>query len=87
MAVYAIHMPAGSETVKQSIRTVVTGENSILEVDDTYWFVVSDCITPGELYQRLAPDNDKGKFIVTSVVAYYGYHDRSVWHWLAAKVV
>ena len=86
MSVYAIHVSGNSAAIKESIEKSFT-LGSFYGVDEQLWFVDSPFVTTREVSQLIAPNNDKGRFLVLPVVSYYGYHDKAVWEWLSAKGV
>lgn len=83
MTVFAIMAPAASPGLQAAIERSFA--NNFLKLADNEWLVAANDLTTQQIGERLGPKGENGKFVVVSVVSYWGYHDRNIWEWLKVK--
>ena len=60
-------------------------DDDYLKVGPCQWLVHSDVSTSKVVWERLVRDDEQPTGLVLPVRGYYGYHNETIWEWLAAK--
>ena len=84
MTIYSVVATAHKTLMEQAIQRNY-GPLDYFRISDGVWFVSSAIPTPRDLGQQLAPNNECGTFLITSISGYYGFYAPDLWDWLKSK--
>jgi hypothetical protein len=82
MTIFAIIAPAANEALRESIQQHFSRN---LEFAPGQFVVSINGLTAQQVSLQIGADESKGKFVVFSVAAYWGHHDKTLWEWMAVN--
>jgi hypothetical protein len=82
MTIFAIISPAANPALGAAVQAHFPKN---LEYAPGQFVVSVGAMTAQQVSNRIAPDGSKGKFVVFSVAAYWGHHDKNLWEWLSVN--
>ena len=87
MPVFAVFEVSNPDAIRSKLN--LYHRDSYLEVSPSTFFVADRNITSVQLGGRLglATPEVQSRAVIVPVTSYWGYHDRSVWEWIAAKQI
>ncbi len=82
MPIFAVIAPGPSE----QLRTSISGHYpKYLEFSPGQFVLATESVTTQQVAQTIGADGSKGKFVVFWVAGHWGYHDKTLWEWMAAN--
>ena len=85
MPIFAVFEVSNPDRIRDKLN--LFHRDRFLEVSPNTFLVVSELISTQQMGDRLGlsePDN-KVRAIIVPITSYWGFYDRSVWEWIAAK--
>jgi len=82
MTIFAIIAPAANDALRQAVQQHFPKN---LEFAPGQFVVSIDGLTAQQVTLKIKPDESKGKFVVFSVAAHWGFYDKSLWEWLTVN--
>lgn len=83
MTIFAIIAPAANDALKKAVESHFPKH---LEFSPGQFVVAVEGMTAQQVVLQIdGKDGTKGKFVVFSVAAYWGYHDKTLWEWLTVN--
>ena len=82
MTTFAIISPTANQPLGAAIRTLFSRN---LEFSPGQFVISVPAMTAQQVSNLLGADGKVGKFVVFSVFAHWGYHDKSLWEWLTVN--
>jgi hypothetical protein len=82
MTIFAIIAPTPHSALRESIQKHFPRN---LEFAPGQFVIAVNGLTAQQVAMQIGPDGTKGKFVVFSVAAHWGYHDKTLWEWLTVN--
>jgi len=82
MTIFAIISPTANVPLEAAVRRLFPKN---LEFAPGQFVVSIPGMTTQDIANQLGTDGKVGKFVVFSVAAHWGYHDKSLWEWLSVN--
>jgi hypothetical protein len=83
MTIFAIIAPAAHDALRQAVQRHFPKN---LEFSPGQFVVAVEGMTAQQVTLQIGgADGANGKFVVFSIAAYWGYHDKILWEWLTVN--
>ena len=82
MTIFAIIAPVANVELRRSVQEHFPRN---IEFAPGQFVISVQGVTSQQVALQIGVDGSKGKFVVFSVAAHWGYHDKTLWEWMTVN--